>query len=72
VSLVAYQDRWACSHRLSYSIFVALALRYDYSRALKANPPPRPSSNFARPYFYTVFIAYIIGELGLTPLRELH
>lgn len=42
-------------------IFVALALRYDYHRAIKANPPPRPSSNFARPYFYTVLVAYISG-----------
>lgn len=48
----------------SRSIFVALALRFDYSRALKANPPPRPSSNFARPYFYTVFVAYILGQSG--------
>lgn len=40
---------------------MALALRYDYHRAVKANPPPRPSSNFARPYFYTVFLAYIAG-----------
>lgn len=43
------------------SIYVALALRYDYHRAVKANPPPKPSSAFARPYFLTVLVAYIGG-----------
>lgn len=44
-----------------HSIFVALALRYDYHRAIKHNPPPKPSQPFARPYFHTVFVAYIAG-----------
>lgn len=44
-------------------IFIALALRFDYSQALKKFPaaPPRPSSSFARPYFYSVFVAYVLG-----------
>ncbi|KAL8281154.1 hypothetical protein RQP46_006512 [Phenoliferia psychrophenolica] len=42
-------------------IFIALCLRFDYSNALRAALPPKPSSGFSRPYFLTCFIAYIMG-----------
>ena len=43
-------------------IFIALCLRFDYSNALRSNPPPTPSSGFRRPYFLSCFVAYIMGE----------
>lgn len=47
-------------------IFLALALRFDYHRALHTALqgdalPPSPSSGFARPYFLACFVAYIAG-----------
>jgi hypothetical protein len=36
-------------------------LRYDYHRAIKHEPPPKPSEAFPRPYFHTVFLAYVVG-----------
>ncbi|GAA5870901.1 hypothetical protein JCM1840_002725 [Sporobolomyces johnsonii] len=47
-------------------VFLALALRFDYHLALKraastSSAPPRPSSAFPKPYFYSCFGAYIAG-----------
>ncbi|GAA6034028.1 hypothetical protein JCM8097_000656 [Rhodosporidiobolus ruineniae] len=43
-------------------IFIALALRFDYFLALKrAKAPFKPSEGYRKPYFYTVFLAYIAG-----------
>lgn len=38
--------------------FVALALRYDHHRFLKAG---QQSSSFSKPYFYASLVAYISG-----------
>lgn len=48
-------------------IFLALALRFDYYLATErarigGTLPPRPSSPFPRPYFFSSFIAYIAGQ----------
>jgi minor histocompatibility antigen H13 len=46
------------------SVFIALALRFDYAQALKrAKVPFKPSDGYSKPYFYTVFAAYIAGSL---------
>lgn len=59
-------------------VFVALSLRFDYKKAygkiVKSTKGPinkktilSPTSNFARPYFYTCMASYIIG-LSITML----
>lgn len=55
-------------------VFISLALRFDYARALKkpvellkASPKnssmkvPEPSDRYGRPYFYAVLASYIAG-----------
>lgn len=39
--------------------FIALALRYDYHRSLKAKSGPEGS--FGKPYFYAALVAYLLG-----------
>lgn len=55
------------------SVFLALALRFDYHLALKrASIPFRPSRSFPKPYFLSCFIAYILGAspfLSSSPSR---
>ncbi|RDB16955.1 Minor histocompatibility antigen H13 [Hypsizygus marmoreus] len=49
--------------------FVALALRYDYYRSLKAKSPSRGS--FAKPYFYAALAAYASGLAGAMSIMHL-
>lgn len=45
------------------SVFLALALRFDYYLARGRSPTPlRPRANFAKPYFMACFFAYILGQ----------
>ena len=46
--------------------FLALALRFDYHRAVKgaiaaSRRPPRPTDRFAKQYFQASFVAYVAG-----------
>ncbi|GAA5844294.1 hypothetical protein JCM3766R1_002901 [Sporobolomyces carnicolor] len=46
--------------------FLALALRFDYHRAVKgaiaaSRRPPRPTDRFAKQYFQVSFVAYVAG-----------
>lgn len=43
-------------------VFLALALRFDYSLARARSPTPlRPRASFAKPYFMACLFAYILG-----------
>lgn len=45
------------------SVFLALALRFDYHLALeRAAVPFKPhGQHFSKPYFHTCFVAYVLG-----------
>lgn len=49
----------------SLGVFVALALRFDYSLYTRKHPdrPILPSQGFPKPYFYTTLAAYVGGLL---------
>lgn len=57
-------------------IFLALALRFDFFLATEkarrsAALPPKPSTLFPRPYFFSAFIAYIAGPSSADSTRDL-
>lgn len=53
------------SFSASLGVFVALALRFDYSLYTRKYPdrPILPSQGFPKPYFYTTLAAYVSGLL---------